>query len=373
MRRLKISCNFVLAWTKSDGQDCETDKRGWKEGSLRTHSEEQRELVVEARKYLTKAPNEFYVGADAVSQRLTETADDPTILKTINRSFINRILKHAELLHITKKRVKHGSRYQHYPERLLTRLGQYILEADFLERYLTDQSEPVNFVGMSVKTLKLRQFQRIGGQTNQELINSLNWFEKNFFTPEAVKLDNAASNTGSLYYQRTLGNVILHLLSHKIIPVFTAPRKPWNNGSVEGSNSVFGRNFWQPNIFTSVDDIDLKLTFFNLSSLKHSLYESKCKPTVKNEKFVPRIYYIRKVEAIASGRQGCFSVANTTLFIHKKYINLFVLAEWNLKTENLIVLFETETGQAQRIYQQKFLIHPKSKLVFKSVLISSET
>lgn len=322
---------------------------------------------------MVKAPDEFYVGADAVKQHLTETADDPKVLKTINRSFINRILKHAQLLHIPKQKVKHGSRYQHYPERLLARLGQYILEVDFLERYLTDQSEPVNFVGMSVKTLKFRQFQRIGGQTNQELINGLNWFEKNFFIPEAVKLDNAASNTGSLYYQRTLGNVILHLLSRKIIPVFTAPRKPWNNGSVEGSNSVFGRNFWQPNLFTSVDDIDLKLKFFNLSSLKHSLYGPKTQPVVKPQIFTPRVYYIRKVEAVASGRQGCFSIANTTVFIHKKYINLFVLAEWNLKVEFLTAMLETEQGVGQQIHQQKFPIHPKSKLALKTALNSSET
>lgn len=368
-----MSKDFVVAWTKTEDQDCTVDNRGWQKGELRTHSDKERDLVIEARKYLTEDPNEFYVGADAVKQRLTETVDNPQTLKTITRSFINRILKHAELLHIPRKRIKHGSRYQHYPERLLLKLGKYILEVDFLERYLTDQSEPVNFVGMSVKTLKLRQFQRIGGQTNQEQINSLKWFEKNFFTPVAVKMDNAATNVGSMYYQRTLSNVILYILSQKIIPIFTAPRQPWNNGSVEGSNSVFGRNFWQPNIFTSIEDIDLKLTFFNLSSSKHSLYDSKNKQVSAKQDFTPCIYYIRKVEAIASGKQGCFSVANTTIFISKKYIHLFVLAKWNLQTETLTVTFETEHGKEQQIYHQKFLIHPKSKLALQTALNSSET
>lgn len=329
-------------------------------------------MIITAREYLVQSPDEFYVDAKAIENRLIETQTNPEPLKSINRSFICRTLKAEGLTHVKKPRIKNSSRYQHYPAKLLARLAEQTLEVDFLERYLTSQTTPINFIGMSVKTLKLRQFQRIDGQTNQELIKSLSWFEECFFTPQAVKLDNASAHAGNFRYQRCLSRAVLHLLSRKIIPVFTAPRKPWNNGSVEGSNSVFSRNFWQPHTFTSVMEIEEKLALFNRSSLKHSLYNSACKSVARPLPFEPRVYYIRKVEAIASGKQGCFSIANTMVFIHKEYVNLFVLTEWNLWTEYLTVYFETEHGQAQCIHTQKFPIHSKSKLALKATLNLSE-
>ena len=62
------------------------------------------------------------------------------------------------------------------------------------------------------------------------------------------------------------------LFEKKIIPIFTNPRSPWNNGSVEGSNSVFARNFWNNFEFSSAEDVDAKLKLFNQSSLEYCDY-----------------------------------------------------------------------------------------------------
>lgn len=152
------------------------------------------------------------------------------------------------------------------------------------------------------------------------------------------------------------------MFDKKIIPIFTNPRSPWNNGSVEGSNSVFARNFWNKFEFSSVEDIDLKLELFNQSSLEYSDYEQNKFEKKKSKKFIPQVYFIRKVyEDRRKNDKGEISILNEQIELPEQYINLYTLSRWNLKTEMLYIYFEN-VGKKNLIKKIKFPINKNSQI-----------
>lgn len=261
-----------------------------------------------------------------------------------------------------KKRVKGCSEYQRYPKILISKIGDLILEIDFIQRFIKGQTKPIHFVGFSCKGLKFRQYRRISGQTNINVRKELEWFFNNFFLPDAIKMDNDLAFIGSNSAKRTISKTVKYLFDKKIIPIFTNPRSPWNNGSVEGSNSVFARNFWNKFEFNSIDDIDLKLDLFNQSSLEYSDYEQNEFENKRNKNFIPQIYFIRKAyENQRKNGKGEINILNEKIELPGEYINLYTLSEWNLKSEMLYVYFENE-GKKIFIKKLKFQINKNSQI-----------
>ena len=52
--------------------------------------------------------------------------------------------------------------------------------------------------------------------------------------------------------------------------LYIAPRSPWNNGQVEGFNSVFSKKFWNKLQFSDEQEIDIKIKDFNVAYEKYS-------------------------------------------------------------------------------------------------------
>lgn len=274
-------------------------------------------------------------------------------------SFIKKTLKDSGLAKAHKKKKKGNSIYQHYPKTLLEKIGVTIVEIDFLERVIKGQTSPLNFISFSCKKFNLRQFKRISGQTSACARIEIKWFCNNFFTPDGFKMDNGLSFIGTAFGKRSLSKFVLMLLEMKVLPIFTNPRSPWNNVSVEGSNSVFARNFWNKFIFKSVNDVDRKLKLFNASSLNCSKFKKENFEQTIKKKFIPKIYFIRKVGHDEKRKKSEISILNEKINLPKTYVNLFTLSEWNLKTETLTILFEKERKK-QIIKKIKFKINKKS-------------
>ena len=76
-------------------------------------------------------------------------------------------------------------------------------------------------------------------------------------------MDNGAAFRGFTDRVRMVGRLIRWLCSLGIIPLYNAPNSPWNNGSVEGGNSVFDKKFWQRFRFKNLEVVDDKLKNFN--------------------------------------------------------------------------------------------------------------
>ena len=316
---------------------------------------------------MIKSDKESYIGPEAILKYIHKNKSKYENKKdirigSINISFIISALKEFGLSKPHKKRVKGGSEYQRYPKILISKIGNLTLEIDFIQRFIKGQTKPVHFIGFSCKTLKFRQYRRISGQTNLNTQNELDWFLKNFFVPNAIKMDNDLAFIGSNSAKRTISKTIKFLFDKKIIPIFTNPRSPWNNGSVEGSNSVFARNFWNKFEFTSMEDIDVKLKLFNQSSLEYSDYEQNELENKQDKKFIPQIYFIRKVhENQRKSGNGEIGVLNEKIELSDKYINLYTLSKWNLKTKMLYVYFENE-GKKILIKKLNFSINKNSQI-----------
>ena len=246
---------------------------------------------------------------------------------------------------------------------MINKIGELILEIDFIQRFIKGQAKPVHFIGFSCKPFKFRQYRRILGQTGINVRKELEWFLNNFFLPDIIKMDNDSAFIGSFSAKRTISKTIKFLFSKKIIPVFTNPRSPWNNGSVEGSNSVFARNFWNKIEFSSVQDIDRRLKLFNQSSLEYSDYEqNKFQNKKEDKKFIPQIYFIRKVhENQQKNDKGEINILNEKIELPNEYINLYTLSKWNLKTEMLYVYFEKEQMKIL-IKKMKFQINKNCQI-----------
>ena len=247
-----------------------------------------------------------------------------------------------------KGRNKGAARYLCYPEYTLYHLlGGRVAEADFIGmKYIFGRTEPLNFSGFSFKKEpKLRYFQRISGQTAQELKKACSSFFKKFEKPDFLKVDNCLATIGSASGRRNISQVMYFLLKNQIIPIFAVPRKPFSQASIEGNNSVFSRKFWNRIQFQSVEEVDEKLKWFNASSQEYMGYKPPQKAKEPKKNFVPRVYFIRQVHEKKETRKAFIDVLNEKVFLPLSYVNYFVLAEWNLREEKLSVYFEKEQKQ----------------------------
>jgi len=134
-------------------------------------------------------------------------------------------------------------------------------------------------------------------------MTQLGEFINKFERPYAVKMDNDFVFFGPSSKERFLSKVVLFLLLHNIIPIFTAPRKPWNQASIEGANSVFSRKFWNRGHFEAVSEIDRRLQDFNLDYQRYLNYQRP--DTFKeNKNFSYCVYFVRKIYQEAESTNG---------------------------------------------------------------------
>lgn len=360
-----LSKQFVVDWTRSASQDLQIDRRGWPMGKGRLWGETARRRIQKIHRELERNPHEFYSGATAIAQRYRRHFPDEPLppLRTIGR-----MLKELGLSQSPKKRTKGASRYLCYPEyTVYETLGARVLEADFIgQKYLTGRSEPLHFVGMSFKQPpKLRYFYRVEAATTEALIGTCEDFFKRFEIPDVMKVDNAQATIGTGSGRRCLSRFMVYLLNKKIIPVYSVPRRPFSQASIEGNNSVFTRKFWRSTEFSSIRQVNTRLGWFNDSSLAYTGYDTtKRRRRASKKGFIPRVYFIRQVQQDEATGKGYINVLNETVSIRKNYINYFVLAEWNLNTEQLLVHFEKDQS-TKVIKTMDFTLNPNSKYRLK--------
>lgn len=361
-KKKKVSRNFVIAWTKSPHQDFNKDNRGWQKGKRRKWPRETEKQIKTIYQDLEKEPSRFYLGATAIDQEWRKRYPNvsPPPLRTIGRILSDLGLSSKR----RKDRYKEAARYLCYPEHTIyTLLEGRVLEADFIgKKYITGRTEPLNFIAFSFKKEpKLRYFKRILSQIADEFIKYCKYFFKKFEKPDFMKVDNALAIIGSASGKRNVSKSMIFLLKEQVIPIFAVPRKPFSQASIEGNNSVFSTKFWNRINFKSVKEVDRKLGWFNKASEEYLGYQKPKRKSRKKKNFVPKIYFIRQVkEDKEQTRKAFIDILNEKVFLPKSYTNYFVLAEWNLKKEQLYIHFEKEQ-EPKIIKKLSFKINPRSK------------
>jgi hypothetical protein len=359
VRQLQVSPGFVQRWTKAPQQDLTIDERGWPKGRHRVWDETTIRRIKKLHQFLEHDPQQFFSGATAIAQewRCRFTTPPPP-LRTIGRVLAEQGLS-------SKRRTvkaKGAARYLCYPEHTIYhQLPGRVLEADFIGKKYLGGGEPLNFIGFSFKQPpKLRHFQYVAAQTGDEIIKHCQRFFSRFEKPDYLKVDNCGATIGSGSGQRTLSRFVCFLLSEQVVPIFSVPRKPFSQASIEGNNSVFARKFWKRRVFSSRADVRQQLQWFNAASERYSEYFRPAPPRASHC-FVPEIYFIRQVAADeTSTRYGFISILNEKISLPAAYINYFVLARWDLTQQLLEIHFEKDL-KSKRIKQLNFTINQNAR------------
>jgi transposase len=370
INKVSMSSHFVIKWTQSPEQDMTEDHRGWKQGDRRKWTQETEDRIKQFHQKLSDSEQEFFTGATAVSQMwLKEYNDVPPPLRTIGQ-----IMKDLGLSTHPRGKSKGAAKYLLYPETTIYGgyLGNRVMEADFIQRrYIRGNGTPLNFIGFSAKKdPKFRYYRRIEDLTVDNFIDACDEFLSKFDKPDVLKLDNASTFRGSVSAKRTLSRVILYLLQKQIIPVFAVPRKPFSQGSIEGNNSVFSRYFWKRREFKNLEDLDCQLGYFNAASLRYSGYE-KPEQNPERKPFIPKVCFLRQIhESDTHPGKGMIDVLNEEILLPADWINFFVLAEWNLNSQNLVVYLE-ENETLKTLADIKFNINETTKSKLKNTVALS--
>ena len=367
-RELCMSKHFVIKWTQSPDQDFSKDDRGWPRGQRRKWNEgtEQRIRALHAK--LVNDPTQYYWGATAIAHQWRKHYESaPPPLRTIGQ-----ILKDLGLSKPRKSGRQPGAaRNLCYPEHTVyTTLGNRVMEADFImRRYLKGSSTPLHFVGFSAKQKpRLRHYIRLSELTTDQFIAACERFFDQFEKPDVLKLDNAATFIGSMSGKRNLSRTMVFLVKQHITPVFAVPRRPFTQASIEGNNSVFSRHFWKKRTFENIADLDTQLAWFNQSSCDYTGYKRPENGKCLQTEFEPNIFFLRQIhESESHLGKGMVEVLNEEILLPAEWINFFVIAKWNLKTETLKVFIEQDNKLTQ-LANLQFEINKTSINKLKEIL-----
>lgn len=322
-------------WTVAPDQDCTADKRGWEKGKFRDYRSTTAEQVLGIKIALLNAASYFY-GPQEV-QRIYRQKYPAEKLPTVD--FIKRVCREHDLTRPVISRSRGRSAYQHYPAFTIAHLAASLSELDFVgEKNISRQTEPVSFIAYnSLKPFRFREYAVVAAQTSQEAVRFLEVLWQRIPAPEILKVDNDLAFIGSASGKRSLSRFVVFLLTKNVRPLFINPRSPWNNGSIEGSNSVFGSKFWNRYTFTSVADIKRKLVGFNRACNAY-LGFSDTLPLKKKHQRAEQLYFIRKV--VEQADEGKIDILNEQILLPKAYINQYVFCEWNVVKQILKVQYE---------------------------------
>jgi len=356
-----VNTDFVVKWTQSEDQNFEEDNRGWEKGRRREWSQITERRIQQIRRQLEEDPDEDYWGPTAIEVTWRKQFPEESIPPV---STIGRILSDLGMTnHQNKKSGKGALRYLHYPEyTVYERLRGRVLEADFVgEKYITGRSKPIHFLGHSFKKPpRLRHYTRVEAETSEAFRTHTGAFFDRFEVPHYVKVDNALAMIGSSYHPRTISQSVEFLLEHEVIPIFSVPRKPATQASMEGNNSVFGRKFWNRHDFSSEEEIDNRLEIFNENSREYLQYHPPETPEEREEQFEPKVYFLRQVRESEKGVDGVVSILNDEIRVPQEYIKYFMLGKWRLIEKRLLIHFEREK-ETEVIEECEFPIHRESR------------
>lgn len=375
------SKNSVNKWIKLNEETVNIDLRGWEKGKLRKHRNIEKERICAIRLELEKEDSFFY-GIKVVQSNYKNLYGE-----LLPNSFIYNTLKEHNLVKVHPKKEKGKSKYMKYPIHTLNKLGKRVMSIDFIgPKYLSGSGERLNFLSCKyIRPKKVGMIKRVKGQTTEESILILKDVWQTNPIPDVLKIDNDSAFGTNLTHKRSIGKFTLFLLNYGIIPLYVAPRSPWNNGTVEGFNSVFSKQFWNRLQFTNEQEIDVKLTAFNLEYEKYSILSNNSS-TELVEKYIQdingvnpenkevskfnanKIYFLRivrrKGEKETDEEYGFIDVLKEEIKIRKDLINLFVIVCIDLKNRTMTISSETESGdliiEKEKRYEIKNLVYKKN-------------
>lgn len=363
----------VSKWINMSDEKLERDNRDWKKGKPRKYTKQQKEEIKNIRGNLEKEES-FFIGAKVVHANYNNSHDDK-----VSKRFVDRTLKEYKMVKSPQKKSKGASKYMQYPQYTLNKLGKIVMSMDFIgPKYLKGSSDKINFLSCKyIRPKKEGIVKRVEGQTTDEAIKILRELWQTNPIPNVLKVDNDSAFGTNSVHERCIGRLTLLLLNLGIKPLYVAPRSPWNNGEVEGFNSVFSRKFWNKLKFTDEDEIDIKIKDFNVAYEKYSDLINN-NPDIEKPKFIndyndtdfenkevknfkeTKIYFLRivrrKGEKGGTKEYGFIDILKQEIQLPKDLINLFVFCVLDIELKKLFIHTEEDDGKLNDVKTINFII-----------------
>jgi len=372
---LLASKDSVGKWIQMDENEISNDNRGWEKGKSRKYTPETKEKVIKIRRDLEKEDS-YFIGSEVVKQNYENQTG-----KEVSKSYVDRVLKEKGMVKSPEKKKKGKSKYMKYPEYTLTKLGKSMMSIDFIgPKYLKGSDDRINFLSCKyIRPQKQGIAKRIEGQTTEETIKALKEIWKTHPIPEILKIDNDSAFGANLPHEKYIGKLALFLLNLGVYPLYIAPRSPWNNGQVEGFNSVFSKKFWNKLQFSDEQEIDVKIKDFNVAYEKYSQLISN-NPEIKEGDIkhmddfknvnlenkavkhfrADKIYFLRivrrKNDKGSDKEYGFIDILKHEIKLPKDSINLFVFCVLDIRSKNLKINIELDDGSLKVIKSTEFII-----------------
>lgn len=375
-RHLVASKNSVGRWIKMDESELSTDNRGWKKGKPRKYTRDAKSKIIKIRKTIEEE-NSYFIGSLVVKDNYEKQTGNK-----VSESFVGRVLKEAGLVKSPGKKKKGMSKYMKYPQHAIRKLGKSMMSIDFIgPKYLKGSSDRINFLSCKyIRPKKEGLTERIDGQTTEETIRILKEVWKTHMIPEVLKVDNDSAFGANLSHEMCVGKLTYFLLNIGVSPLYVAPRSPWNNGEVEGYNSVFSKKFWNKLQFTNEDEIDIKIKGFNIEYEKYSKLISN-NPVIKEDEIkymadfkdvdfdnkevkkfrANRIYWLRivrrKNEKGTDKEYGHINILKHEIKLPKNMINMFVFCVFDIKSKKMKINIEQADGTLKEVERLDFVVN----------------
>ena len=370
---LVASRNSVDKWINMSDEELLQDNRGWKKGRPRKYTTQQKEEIKNIRKELEKEES-FFIGAKVVQANYNSLHTG-----NVSKEFVDRTLREYKMVKSPQKKRKGKSKYMQYPKHTLSKLGKSVMSIDFIgPKYLKGSDHKINFLSCKyIRPKKEGIVNRIEGQTTDEVIKILKEIWQTDPIPDVLKVDNDSAFGANLRHKMNVGRLTLFLLNIGIKPLYVAPRSPWNNGDVEGFNSVFSKKFWNKIRFTDDDEIDIKIKDFNMAYEKYTNLINN-NPEVVKPKFISdfkdidfenkevkkfketKIYFLRivrrKGEKKSEEEYGFIDILKQEIKMSKDLINLFVYCILDLKSKKMSIYTERDDGKLSKVKTINFKI-----------------
>lgn len=365
-RRLGVTWSFVHKWTK-DPKVQITDRRGWPKGKRRTHTKREEERLIVIRSELEE--RDFFYGAGKIIDEYERKFPSEPQL---NRSYVNRVI--SQHFPMSKRKSLKAVKEQNYPFEAITSLGSIQEEADFLgKKYIHGQTAPIHFfTRVYKKPFTLRLIHRVPDQGTETILDTFTQDWKAFPLPDVLSIDNGFGFTAAGSGKRYISSFIQYLLQLGVTPLFIAPKKPWMNGAVEGTHSVFARKVWNKFHFSNLEEIDETVAQFQEAYRQYaktpeflsgrSLEQSFSWKDVIRQPFQPeegmQVYLIRLVEnRIQEDRElPTIQLFQDMVELDRVYLNQYVLVMLDIFNEQVKIHIQPDGKELQLIAQKDFSI-----------------
>src|SRR3972149_10807892 len=364
----------VSKWINMSEGEVFSDSRGWRKGDLRKHNDVERERIIEIRKQLEKEGS-YFIGELVVQKNYESLYGE-----RIESWFIKKVLKESELIKKREPERRGKSIYMQYPKYTLNKLGKLLMSIDFIgPKYLEGGKRRINFLSCKyIRPQEIGIMQRMEGQTTDEVLRTLSELWKKYPIPDVLKVDNDTAFGATALHRNSLGRLTLFLLNVGVSPLYVAPRSPWNNGEVEGFNSVPSKKFWKKLRFTDEDEVDVEIKQFNLEYERYSNLIAN-NPEIKQPRYITdykeldfgnkqvskfrqrKIYFLRivrrKGEKEEGNERGFIDILGEEIILGKDMINLFTFSVIDVKKGVISVNIENEKGELLEVKKRNIQIN----------------